>query len=196
MNFKKVIEAAKNSTTDEQTLNRLEDIQIYGGWANSTEDKIILVSDWNNIQERDPEWGFIKFWRDKNNIMSRLRKIFESNKFKDIVEIAWKDMVTFCDECGLAIDHTPSHAFWKPDFTVDIEGGSVVCHKCEPPKKKFNVTMPMVVYVTVKVEATDEASAKDVAREEFNTLDMEFLPDNMKYETPSSGDDWEVEESH
>lgn len=185
MDFRKVIEAAKNSTTDKSTLNRLDDIVCYPGWANSSEEKIIIVSNWNNVQERDPNWGIIKFWRNKNNIMVRLRRIFETY-FKDTVEIHWDDEVTSCDYCGKAINQTPSHRWWKPDFTVHNDG-SVICHKCKPPKKKFNVTMSVVVHLTVESENKD--SVKDIVMKE-----LESFPNNMKYEI-SSSEDWEVEEN-
>lgn len=129
-----IIDAAKNSTDHEETLSRLESIRIYHGWADSDEDKIVVASDWNNVQNRLNPFAY-PYYKDANDIMRRLEKIL--GQF-DNVDIAWEDMTTSCDDCGKAINTEPSHLHWVPNYTFYEDDGMVYCHKCDPPKNNDN----------------------------------------------------------
>lgn len=98
MNYQQLIEAAKNSTKDEETLARLNSIRVISGWANKGEDAIILYCNWHNIMQPP---GYFSY---ANNIMVQLE--MDLAKHCPDIYIGRSHLLSICNLCNRAMDAT------------------------------------------------------------------------------------------
>ncbi len=129
---KRMAEAQDKARGGFSIRNHIEDMQWYEGYANNGEKpaKGVVTGNWNNVDEYDRA---TQTRRVVSNIPERLSAIFE----KMGVQIEWSDMVSRCDDCGLLVETTPSHAWWKPEYVI-VNDCELLCLACAEPKDKMD----------------------------------------------------------
>lgn len=125
MNVNRIIEAAKASTTNRETLNRLEDMRWAPGYAEPgySEPKRggVWFANWNDIASYDPKSNTYEV---HDGTMGRLASALERYG----ASIEWEDEWSTCDQCGKAVRTSPDSYSWQPSYFMgDCE---IICHEC------------------------------------------------------------------
>jgi len=124
----RLIERAKQSCKNKQSLYRLEDIALYPGYAEpGYEDPIsgcIALGDWNEISKWDEEKRqFVTI----DDTLPKLAKKLEAMG----VELGWLDEFISCDSCGKIFRTVPDSYGWQ--MAGVVEDGFCLCHECIDP---------------------------------------------------------------
>lgn len=122
MNANRIIEAAKNSTTNREVLSRLENMgwsREYAepGYTTPANGAGIYFSNWNAAGPYDKPG-------ERDNTMGRVANLLE----KVGADIQWEDEWTTCSQCGRAVRTQQDSYGWKRSF---VEGdGELACLRC------------------------------------------------------------------
>lgn len=127
MDYQQLIEAAKKSTDDEQTINRLNGIKALSGWANNGEDVTILLSNWQNIGLPPSCFSY------KNNVIVQLE--MDLAKFCPDIYIGHSHLLSVCSICERAVDDC-SHPYTLYNYqNYFYEKRYIVCKSCVDKKE-------------------------------------------------------------
>lgn len=124
-----VIQSPKISNA---SRNRLEEIQFYSAYAEPGYDDpasgIIALGDWNDANERNPEYEDDKRqspWRKADSYVSRVARVLEERYG---VELEWCDEWCSCSDCNKLVRTNPDSYCWTRAYVE--QDGDIVCHEC------------------------------------------------------------------
>lgn len=129
--FHKAVEGALSIAEDCETMDRLDTIGLYTGWADNPDKEILIVAtNWNDVRFRRPAPFY---WEQAHNIMSRLKNVVDKMQSLGYpIEAEYDDSITDCDECHLAVNLHPSHARDIPYHLANAGkvGEKLLCRRC------------------------------------------------------------------
>lgn len=122
---------AKHNTW--QVSNRIDEMRAIVGYAATREgcyDDIVVLGNWNTINERDPETGY---WDVE---VSKLPKEVGDALETIGAKIEWCDEWSTCDVCNRAIRTSANGYGWKAQFWTNEEC-ETTCENCTTENEDF-----------------------------------------------------------
>jgi hypothetical protein len=125
----RIIDAGLASTDNREARSRLDEIQLYPGYAepgygrlvDEHDEEIVAIGNWNTINRFDHDTNeFIAI----SDIPKRVGDLLE----KVGIEIEWSDEWTSCDECQKLVRTQPDSYCWTRSY-VDWPDG-LTCEEC------------------------------------------------------------------
>jgi len=125
----RIIECAKQSCKNKQSLYRLEDIALYPGYAEPGYDDppsgCIALGNWNSVSKWDEEK------RQFVTVDATLPKLAKKLEAMGIA-LEWEDEWISCESCGKIFRTSPNSYGWQ--LSGVIEDGFCLCHECIDPE--------------------------------------------------------------
>ena len=125
----RLIERAKQSCKNKQSLYRLEDIALYPGYAEPGYDDppsgCIALGNWNSVSKWDEEK------RQFVTVDATLPKLAKKLEAMGIA-LEWSDEWASCDSCGKIFRTSPNSYGWQMSGVID--DGFCACKDCIDPE--------------------------------------------------------------
>lgn len=135
MKLDTILEAAKNSATEQATKDRIEEIQWCSGYAemgypgskdyngDDPEPKDVVFGNWNETDRYDA-LSKTRVKLPDGNILPRLFRILEKAGYS----CEWLDEFATCESCNRAVRTEPNGYCWEPSYV--LKNDTLLCKDC------------------------------------------------------------------